>query len=524
MSQPSSSLPDDIDALRAIIEAQAEELRSQGSLIEKLSAELAVLRRSRFGKSSEKIKRTIEQLELALEDIEATDAEDASSSTTTEDKKKAGDKNKPSRKPLPDHLPRQTIIHEAACQCPVCGGSDFIRNGETVTEILDYVPASFKVVRHIQPRFICKGCDTNIKGEMPSLPIERGKPGPGLVSHVLVAKYCDHLPLYRQSKIYAREEVELSRSTMADWIGKTNALLAPLIAKLRDHVFAANRVHGDDTPVPVLEPGRGRTKTGRLWTYVRDGRPYGDTAPPAVCYFYSPDRKGEHPQGHLKDFKGVLHADGYTGFDKLFETQGPGGATVKGAACMAHVRRKFYDLTATKGSHPIAEEALNRIEDLYNIEREIRGSPPDARHTARQEKSKPIFDDLHHWLQAHLAKLPGKSNTAGAIRYALKRWQALGCFLDDGTIEIDNNAAERAIRPIALGRKNWLFAGSDKGGERAANILSLIETAKINGLDPEAYLRDILTRIADHPINRIDELLPWNVIAQEPNCECRQQA
>jgi transposase len=524
MSQPSSPLPDDIDALRAIIEAQAEELRSQGSLIEKLSAELAVLRRSRFGKSSEKIKRTIEQLELALEDIEAAVAEDASSSTLTEDKKKARGKNKPSRKPLPDHLPRQTITHEAACQCPVCGGSDFIRNGETVTEILDYVPASFKVVRHVQPRFICKGCDTNIKGEMPSLPIERGKPGPGLVAHVLVAKYCDHLPLYRQSKIYAREQVDLSRSTMADWVGKTNALLAPLIAKLRDYILAANRVHGDDTPVPVLEPGKGTTKTGRLWAYVRDGRPYGDTAPPAVCYFYSPDRKGEHPQGHLNDFKGVLHADGYTGFDKLFETQGPGGATVTEAACMAHVRRKFFDLTTKMGSHPIAEEALMRIGELYDIEREIRGSPPDTRRAARQEKSKPLFEELHQWLQAQLSHLPGKSNTAGAIRYALNRWKALEHFLDDGTIEIDNNAAERAIRPITLGRKNWLFAGSDKGGERAASILSLIETAKINDLDPEAYLRDVLTRIADHPINRIDELLPWNVRAQEPNCECRQQA
>lgn len=508
MSSTSSPLPDDIDVLRAIIEAQAEELRSRGSLIEKLSAELAALRRSRFGKSSEKITRTIEQLELALEDIEAADAEDEPPSTST--KNKAGRK-KPSRKPPPAHLPRQTITHEASCQCPVCGGSDFIRNGETVTEILDYVPASFKVVRHVQPRFICKGCDTNIKGEMPSLPIERGKPGPGLVAHVLVAKYCDHLPLYRQSKIYAREQVELSRSTMADWVGKANALLAPLIAKLRDHVLAANRVHGDDTTVPVLEPSKGRTKTGRLWTYVRDGRPYGDTAPPAVCYFYSPDRKGEHPQGHLKDFKGVLHADGYTGFDKLFETQGPGGATVTEAACMAHVRRKFFDLTTKKGSHPIAEEALERIGKLYDVEREIRGSPPQTRRSTRQDKSKPIFDDLHHWIQAQLSQLPGKSNTAGAIRYALKRWQALGCFLDDGTIEIDNNAAERAIRPITLGRKNWLFAGSDKGGERAASILSLIETAKINGLDPEAYLRDVLTRIADYPINKIDELLPWNV-------------
>jgi transposase len=420
-------------------------------------------------------------------------------------------KARPSRQPLPDHLPRHDIMHQAACSCPVCGGSDFIRSGETISEVLDYVPASFRVVRHVQPRFTCKGCDTQVRAEMPSLPIERGKPGPGLVAHVLVAKYCDHLPLYRQSEIYAREGVDLSRSTMADWIGKASTLLEPLLAKLRDHVFAGNRLHGDDTPVPVLEPGKGKTRTGRLWTYVRDGRPWGDTSPPAACYYFSPDRKGQHPKEHLAAFSGVLHADGYAGFRNLYLPRKPNEApTILEASCWAHVRRKFFDLTASNPA-PIAEVALRRIGELYDIEKAIRGESPDIRKSVRQASSRPVLEALRLWLDDNLKRLPHKSVTAEAIRYAISRWFSLCRFLDDGSIEIDNNAAERAIRPIALGRKNWLFAGSDKGGERAAAILSLIETAKLNGIDPEAYLRDILARIADHPINRLNELLPWNI-------------
>ncbi len=424
-------------------------------------------------------------------------------------------KTKPLRQPMPDHLPRQEIIHDlGAHACACCGGRDFLKNGATVTEVLDYVPASFRVVRHVQPHFVCKGCDTPFTAPMPSLPIERGKPGPGLVAHVLTAKYCDHLPLYRQSEIYAREGVGIARSTLADWVGKSGALMTPLIEALRDHVFAGDRLHGDDTPVPVLSPGKGKTKTGRLWTYVRDGRPYGSTMPPAVCYFYSPDRKGEHPRNHLKGFRGILHADGYAGFKELYEAKEPSGRPkIQEAACMAHMRRKFFDLTGN-GPAPIAEEALQRIGALYDIEKAIRGSPPEERLNIRQSKSKPAFDALQKWLKARLAEVSGKSGTAEAIRYALNRWQSRGRFLEDGTIEIDNNAAERSIRPIALGRKNWLFAGSDKGGERAAGILSLIETAKLNGLDPEAYLRDVLTRIADHPVNRIDELLPWTFAAK----------
>lgn len=521
MIPAASNLPDDVDALRGIIVAQARELADQtrrlqarDTLIETLKAQLALLRRSRFGASSEKIDRAIEQLELALEEIEASASEGAMPIPTGEQETL---RPKPSRQPLPEHLPRHDVLHELAdCACPACGNRDFLKAGSTITEMLDYVPASFRVIRHHQPRFVCKGCDTPITASMPTPPIERGKPGPGLIAHVLIAKYCDHLPLYRQSGIYAREGVDLARSTMADWVGKASGLLAPLVEALRDHVFAANRLHGDDTPVPVLEPGKGSTKTGRLWAYLRDGRPWADEAPPAVCYFYSPDRKGEHPRGHLATFRGVLHADGYAGFRELYEPRKPGEPPpIREAACMAHVRRKFFDLTVA-GSAPIATEALRHIGAFYDIEATIRGAPPDRRRDIRQQETKPRFEAWRTWLDGMLKQLPRKSGTAEAIRYAMTRWEALGRFIDDGTIEIDNNPAERCIRPIALGRKNWLFAGSDKGGERAAGILSLIETAKLNGLDPEAYLRAVLERIADHPINRIDDLLPWS-LKMEPS-------
>lgn len=328
-----------------------------------------------------------------------------------------------------------------------------------------------------------------------------------MLAHVLVSKYADHLPLYRQSEIYEREGLELDRSTLAGWVGGASEALAPLVEQLRRYVMSAGKLHGDDTPVPVLAPGSGKTKTGRLWTYVRDDRPAGSQEAPAVWFAYSPDRKGEHPEHHLSNFRGFLQADGYAGFNHIYEK-----GAIHEAGCWAHVRRKFFDLQQAHAS-PIAAEAIARIGQLYGIEAEIRGRSPAERCEVRQARAGPLLDSLHQWLQTNLGKLSKKSEVSVAIRYALGRWAALTRYCDDGALEVDNNAAERAIRAVALGRKNYLFAGSDSGGERAAALYSLIGSAKLNELDPEAYLREVLERIADHPINRIAELLPWNITA-----------
>ena len=492
-------LPTDTATLQALVLSLASEVKAKGLKIAQLEVRIAELKRLQFGQSSEKLAHEIEQLELELDELHEDEAAQAAERPAAVQALIG----KPARRPLPPHLPREDEVHEPSCTCPNCGGQ-MRKLGEDVTEVLEYVPASFKVIRHVRPKLSCRVCETIVQAPMPSLPIERGRPGPGLLAHVLVAKYADHLPLYRQSGIYAREGVDLERSTLADWVGRSAALLDPLVAALRKDILASDLLHGDDTPVPVLAPGRGSTKTGRLWAYVRDERPHGGQRPAAAVYFYSPDRKGEHPQAHLKSFKGVLHADGYAGFNAIFEK-----ANVIEAACWAHVRRKFFDVHAANGS-PIAAEALDRIGAFYGIEANIRGKPPDERQRCREQQSLPLLAGLKAWLEAALPKLSGKSDLAAAMRYALNRWDALTRYAHDGRIEIDNNAAERSIRGIALGRKNYLFAGSDKGGERAAAIYSLIETAKLNGLDPEAYLRDVLARIADHKINRIAELLPWN--------------
>ncbi|HSW24510.1 MAG TPA: IS66 family transposase, partial [Burkholderiaceae bacterium] len=342
----------------------------------------------------------------------------------------------------------------------------------------------------------------------PSRPITRGVAGPALLANVLVSKFCDHIPLHRLSRIHARKGVCFDPSTYVGWVEQSHALLDPLVAALGRYKLAAAKVHADDTPVGVLDPGRGRTKTGRLWVYVRDDRPAASQDAPAVWFRYSPDRKGEHPQRHLSDFTGILQADAYGGWGKLYAS-----GHVMEAACWAHARRPWWDLHQSLGRSPgtVAEQALKRIAALYAVEADIRGKPPDERRRVRQARAGPLLEELHAWLSAMVGRVSAKSEIAAAIGYSLTRWKALTRYVDDGRIEIDNNAAERALRGVSLGRKNYLFMGSDAGGERAAAIYSLVETAKLNGLDPEAYLREVLGRIAEHPINRIDELLPWNI-------------
>ena len=527
MSDAPSSLPDlqqlNSDALRVLIlfqheritvqaeeiSVQRERLASREAGIEHLKLLMAKLRRMQFGRRSEKVAWQIEQLELRLDELEASRAEQEHSPAVQPSVAETL-RRKPARRPLPEHLPRETRkIWPEHAACPDCGGK-LKHLGEDVSEMLEYVPGSFKVIRQIRTKLACGRCDKIVQAEAPSRPIARGLAGPGLLAHVLVSKYCNHLPLYRQQEIYEREGVDLDRSTLADWVGGASGLLQPLVEALRRHVMSGEKLHADDTPVPVLEPGLGKTKLGRLWTYVRDDRPAGDTTPPAVWFAYSADRKGEHPQAHLNSFTGVLQADAYAGFDRLYES-----GRIQEAACWAHVRRKFYDLVVAHQS-PVAQEALRRIGELYAVEGDLRGKQPAERRRVRHERSRPFLASLKQWLEETLVKLSKKSDTAQAVRYALSRWEALIRYVEDGRLEMDNNAAERALRVVALGRKNYLFAGSDRGGERAATVYSLIGTAKLNGLDPEGYLREVLSRIADHPINRIEELLPWNLAAGRP--------
>jgi transposase len=526
MVVPHNPLPNlkelDQEALVALILAQREQITSQQEQLLSRDAEIehfklliAKLRRMQYGRSSEKLDRQIEQLELRLEELQTSQAENNAVHLPAKQATTHKPVNTPARRPLPDHLPRETRKYMPKQEsCPDCGG-ELQPLGEDVSEMLEYVQVRFKVIRQVRPKLACAGCDRIVQAAAPSRPIERSIAGPGLLAHMLVSKYGDHCPLYRQSEIYAREGVELDRSTLADWVGGASQLLAPLVEALRRHVMAGSKIHGDDTPVPVLAPGRGKTKTGRLWTYVRDDRPAGDQRPPAVWYSYSPDRKGEHPKAHLSHFTGTLQADGYAGFDQIYEA-----GRIQEAACWAHVRRKFYDLLVAHKS-PVAAEAIERIAGLYAIEEVIRGRPAEERREIRNTRSRPLLESLKQWLEETLGKLSRKSDTALAIRYALGRWEALLRYVDDGWLEIDNNTAERALRAVALGRKNYLFAGSDRGGESAAAIYSLIGTAKLNGIDPEFYLRNVLSRIADHPINRIEELLPWNGVAESSQASTR---
>lgn len=501
MFSETQSLPEDPAELREAAEELVSLVKSQALRIAKLEHQLSGLRRHRFGARSE----SLDQLELTLEEeeIAVAKAAPADRPRDTDDAAKA----KPKRKPLPANLPREDQLLSPGDTCGDCGGALKVL-GEDITEELDYVPGCFVVNRIVRPRMACKTCEAICQAPLPARPIERGRPGPGLLAQVLVSKYADHLPLYRQSQIFEREGIDLDRSTLCDWVGKSAALLEPLADAIGRHVLNGPAIFADDTPIKMQAPGTGRTKTARIWTYVRDERSWLGPDPPAAWYRFTVDRKGQHPAEHLAHYKGWMHADGYSGFNELYRSGG-----IREVACMAHIRRKFVDVFQAEGS-VIAEETIKRIAGLYAVEKAGRGRPPDERVKLRQEQAKPILDDLERWLHTQLPRISGKSELAKAIRYALSRFKKLRPWLEHGSLEVDNNSAERAMKPVAIGRKNYLFVGSEGGGKAAATAYTLVETAKLNNVDPQAWLTDVLCRIAEHKITRIDELLPWRYAAK----------
>jgi len=534
MSDAVAPLPDDPAELRAMIatleaenasmRAAAERmqatLRAHEALVQALRIRIARLQRQRFGASSEKIEREIAQLELALEALEVaiSSAEDP---IPEDDGGDAGAEppaaEAPPRRRRPKvaaTTPRERIVLDPGDACPDCGGALRLI-GEDVGEILELITARLKVIETARPKKSCRRCEKIAQVPAPTRPIPRSIAGPGLLAHILVSKFDDHLPLYRQNEIFARMGADIPGSTLVDWCGQGMRALAPLVDRIKANVMSSDRLHADDTPVRVLDPSRridgiGRgVKEGRIWTYLRDDRPWGGTAPPGVAYFFSPDRRSAHPQTHLAGFEGILQADAYSGFKALYEPDASGKVRVREAACWAHLRRDFHDVW-TGAKSEIGREALDRIGALYDIEREISGLAADQRRAVRQARSKPKVQAFRDWAEAQLSRVSGKSDLAKAFRYALRRWPSFTLFLDDGRVAMDNNPAERAIKPVVIGRKNWLFAGADAGGETLADAMTIIESAKLSGLDPEAYLADIFRRIHDHKINRLDELLPWH--------------
>jgi transposase len=519
---------DDIETLRTALAAAhaarlAAEARASGAeaMVEQLKLLIAKFKRDKFGQSSERA-RHLDQLELQLEELEATATENALAAAAAAAKAasvpvKSVDRKKPVRAPLPAHLPRERVVIPAPCSCPSCGGK-LAKLGEDITETLEVVPRQWKVIQTVREKFSCRSCETITQPPAPFHAIARGRAGPSLLAMILHGKFGNHLPLNRQSESFAREGIDLDVSTLADWVGACAATLAPLVALIRLHVFGAARIHGDDTTVPVL--AKMRTTTGRLWTYVRDDRPFAGPAPPAALFYYSPDRGGAHPGQHLASYAGILQADAYGGYGDLYKADRRPGPIIE-AACWSHSRRKFFELAditkvaaaRSQKKHaswsPLAQEAVRRIDLIFDAERALNGLAADKRLELRRTYVAPLVADLETWMRAERARFSRHNDVAKAMDYMLKRWAAFTRFLADGHICLTNNAAERALRCVALGRRNWTFCGSDRGGERAAAIYSLIATAKLNDIDPEAWLADVLRRINDHPASKLDELLPW---------------
>ena len=531
-----SPFPEDVDALKALLLSalqKADEAEAQlanaaaresatAAVIAHLKLQIAKLRREQYGASAERTHRLLAQMELQLEDLEADAAQDdlAAEVAAKTANVAAFERKKPVKKPFPEHLVRTRVIVPAPCSCPACGGKRLSKLGEDVTETLEVIPRSWKVIQTVREKFSCRDCETITQPPAPFHVVPRGWAGPSFLAMLLFEKFGQHQPLNRQAERFAREGVPLSVSTLADQVGAAAFALTPLYRRIEAHVLAAERLHGDDTTVPVM--AKGKTDTARLWVYVRDDRPFAGADPPAALFHYSRDRRGEHPRAHLAAWSGILQADAYGGYGELYR-EGRAPAPVLEAGCFAHARRKFFELADVEGAarkksrgervatiYPIALEAVQRLDALFDIERAINGKPAAERLALRQELSAPLMAELHLWLCVQLAKLSRGHDLAKAINYMLRRWDAFTRFLGDGKVCITNNAAERALRCVPLGRKAWLFCGSDRGGQRAAVLYTLIQTARLNDVDPQAWLADVLARIAGHPANRIDELLPWN--------------
>jgi len=508
-----ADLPDDVEALRAFALEQSRRLAdvtlAKGEAdaeIERLQSIIDAFMRHRFGARSEQLDP--DQLQLGLEDVEtalgqARAAREAATGQAPVDRQR-----KTNRGSLPAHLERiEQLVDVENKACPCCGGA-LHQIGEDVAERLDVVPATFRVLVTRRPRYGCRSCESAvIQAPAPARIVEGGIPTEALIAQVLVSKYADHLPLYRQAQIYARQSIQLDRSTLADWVGRAAWYLRPLRDHILERLRRAERLFADETTAPVLDPGRGRTKTGQLWAYARDDRPWGGDDPPMIAYVYAADRKGERAEAHLGNFAGILQVDGYGGYAALAKRR----QQISLAFCWAHVRRKFFELA---DNSPVATEVLRRIALLYAIEAEVRGTSAEQRHAVRVERARLVVDDLRQYLDARLRQLSAKSKLAEAIRYALTRWDGLTLFLGDGRVELDSNTVERSIRPLALNRKNALFAGSDEGGDNWAVIATLIENCKLSGINPHTWLTETLSRLANgHPAKSVGELMPWTAVA-----------